>query len=72
MAGARTAQSILAQAGERWLHRLEGRERTGTSAAGLLGSELCARFTEEFAVNHDGPSQGLPLLGQAQISSKTA
>jgi hypothetical protein len=38
--------------GERWLHRLVGREETGDLAAGQLRSELCARLTKEFAVNH--------------------
>jgi hypothetical protein len=45
---AATARSSLAQAGERWLHRLEGREETDL-AVGHLCSELCAWLTEEFA-----------------------
>ena len=49
---AASARSSLGQAGERWLHRLVGREETGDLAAGQLRSELCARLTEEFAVNH--------------------
>jgi single stranded DNA-binding protein len=42
------ARSSLAQAGERWLHRLVGREETNR-AAGDVRSERCARLTEEFA-----------------------
>ena len=45
---AATPRSSLAQAGERWLHRLEGREETDR-AVGQVRSELCARLTEEFA-----------------------
>jgi hypothetical protein len=45
---AATARHSLAQAGERWLHRLEGREETDL-AVGHLRSELCARLTEELA-----------------------
>jgi hypothetical protein len=43
------ARSRLAQAGDRCLHRLVGREENRDLAAGQLRSELCARLTEEFA-----------------------
>jgi hypothetical protein len=40
------------QAGDRWLHRLVGREENRDLVAGQLRSEFSARLTEEFAVNH--------------------
>jgi hypothetical protein len=42
----------LAQAGERRLHRLVGREEDRDLAAGQLRSELGTRLTQEFAVNN--------------------
>jgi len=45
---AATARSSLAQAGEQWLHRLEGREETDWAVC-QLRSELCARLTKDFA-----------------------
>jgi hypothetical protein len=36
----------------RWLHRLVGREELRNLAVGQLRPELCARLTEELAVNH--------------------
>jgi hypothetical protein len=50
---AATARSSLAQAGERCLHRQEGREENRHLAAGQLLSQLCARLAEEFAM-YDG------------------
>jgi hypothetical protein len=50
---AATARSSLAQAGDRCLHRQVGRrEENRDLAAGQHRSQLCARLTEEFAVNH--------------------
>jgi hypothetical protein len=43
---------VFAALRERCLHRLVGREENRDLAAGQLRSQLFARLTEQFAVNH--------------------
>jgi hypothetical protein len=57
---AATARSSLAQASERCLHRLVGREENRDLAAGQLRSQLCARLTEDLAVNHGDRRKDCP------------